>query len=240
MRSINSDISPELEAIIRKAMDKDAALRYQSASELKVDLQRLVSGRKLESWPAPARVQTRKPWLAPLLLAVLVLVVVFAVFTLRGRAGRSSALPAPPRVVAVLPFDAIGGDRANQALCRGLTDLLTTRLTQISKQYGVEVVPASEVRSQNVTSIGDAQKKLGVSLVVEGSWDFAGNQVMYSLVNAQSRRNVSAQYGSCRRGQSSLRSRRQVTDSLWLRMLAGEVHPEDLKPLPADSDIRPP
>jgi len=237
VRSLNSEISLELETIIRKAMDKDAALRYQSASELKVDLQRLVSGRKLESWPSPARVQAGKRWLAPLLLAVLVLVVVFAVFTLRGKAGRSSALPAAPRVVAVLPFDAIGGDPANQALCRGLTDLLTTRLTQISKQYGVEVVPASELRTQNVTSIGDAQRKLGVSLVVEGSWDFAGNQVMYSLVNAQSRRNVSAQ--SVHADVSNLLSvERQVTDSL-VTMLAGEVHPEDLKPLPSDSSDRP-
>jgi serine/threonine protein kinase len=51
VRSLNPAISPELETIIRKAMDKDAALRYQSAREMKVDLQRLVSGRKLESWP---------------------------------------------------------------------------------------------------------------------------------------------------------------------------------------------
>jgi hypothetical protein len=32
--------------------------------------------------------------------------------------------------------------------------------------------------TQGVSSIGDARKKLGVNLVVEGSWDFAGNQVM--------------------------------------------------------------
>jgi tetratricopeptide (TPR) repeat protein len=238
VRSLNPAISPELEAIIRKAMDKDAALRYQSARELKVDLQRLVSGRKLESWPAPARVTSRRRWLTPLLIALLALAVGLELFTLRGKLGRSAA-PTAPRVVAVLPFDAIGGNRDNQALCRGLTDLLTTRLTQISKQYGVEVVPASEVRTQNVGSVGDAQKKLGVSLVVEGSWDFAGNQIMYSLVNAQSRRNVSAEY--VRADVSNLLGvERQVTDSL-LTMLAGELrpavesHPEARKPLPSDT-----
>ncbi len=236
-RSLNPAISPELETIIRKAMDKDPALRYQSAREFKVDLQRLVSGRKLESWPAPARTTVRKRWLTPLLIVLLVLAVGLELVTLRWRAARSPALPVAPRVVAVLPFDAIGGDRENQVLCRGLTDLLTTRLTQISKQYGVEVVPASEVRTQNVSSVGDAQKKLGVSLVVEGSWDFAGNQVMYSLVNAQSRRNMSAEY--IRADVSNLLAvERQVTDSL-LTMLAGELRPEDRKPSPSDSSPHP-
>ncbi len=69
VRSINPEISPELEAIIRKAMDKDPSLRYQSARELKVDLQRLVSGRALENWPASAPAITRRPWLATLLVS---------------------------------------------------------------------------------------------------------------------------------------------------------------------------
>jgi serine/threonine-protein kinase len=237
VRSLNPAISPELETIIRKAMDKDPALRYQSARELKVDLQRLVSGRKLESWPVPARVTVERRWLTPLLIVLLALAVGLELFTLRGKMGQSASPPIAPRVVAVLPFDAIGGNRENQVLCRGLTDLLTTRLTQISKQYGVEVVPASEVRTQNVSSVGDAQKKLGVSLVVEGSWDFAGNQVMYSLVNAQSRRNLSAEYIKADVG-NLLAVERQVTESL-LTMLAGETRPENRKSLAADTSAHP-
>jgi serine/threonine-protein kinase len=237
VRSLNPAISPELETIIRKAMDKDAALRYQSARELKVDLQRLVSGRKLESWPTPARVSARGKWLTPLLITLLVVAVGLELFTLRGKLGRSAVQPSPPRVVAVLPFDAIGGNRENQVLCRGLTDLLTTRLTQISKQYGVEVVPASEVRTQNVSSVREAQQKLGVNLVVEGSWDFAGNQVMYSLVNAQSRRNLSAEYVKADVS-NLLAVERQVTDSL-LTMLAGETRTETHRSLPADTPAHP-
>jgi tetratricopeptide (TPR) repeat protein/TolB-like protein len=237
VRSLNAAISPELETIIRKAMDKDAALRYQSAREMKVDLQRLVSGRKLESWPtAPLPAASRTNWLTPVLVVLLAVAVSLGFVALRWRARRSAAVLVAPRVVAVLPFDAIGGDRENQVLCRGLTELLTTRLTQISKQYGVEVVPASEVRTQNVTSVGDAQKKLGVNLVVEGSWDFAGNQVMYSLVNAQSRRNLSAE--SVRADVNNLMAvESQVTDSL-LTMLAGEMRPGEARS--ADHNPQPP
>ena len=38
---LNSTLAPELEAIIRKAMEKDRNLRYQHASEMRTDLQRL-------------------------------------------------------------------------------------------------------------------------------------------------------------------------------------------------------
>jgi len=220
VRSVNPAISPELDAIIRKAMDKNPDLRYQSARELKVDLQRLVSARKIEHISTPVPRPRRTYWL---LIALLFTLAMIAAVMLR-RNYQSSHPPANhPRVVAVLPFEAVGGAGDNQILCRGLTDLLTTRLTQISKQYGVEVVPASEVRIQGVNSITSARQKLGVTLVVEGSWDFVGNQVMYSLVDAQSRRNMSAEFVKANMN-DLLSVEHDVADNL-LNMVAGELRP---------------
>jgi tetratricopeptide (TPR) repeat protein/predicted Ser/Thr protein kinase len=233
IRSLNSAISPELDAIIRKAMDRNPALRYQSARELKVDLQRLVSARKIERPIAPPRAFLRSRWLmVPLLLLVLLIGAVL-------RWGIRPQFPPAtvPRVVAVLPFEAVGGASDNQILCRGLTDLLTTRLTQISKQYGVEVVPASEVRTQGVNSITTARQKLGVTLVVEGSWNFAGKQVMYSLVDAQSRRNVSAEFVKANID-DLLSVEHKVADNL-LNMVAGELRPKNQNSKATDSSSHP-
>jgi serine/threonine-protein kinase len=228
VRSVNPTVSPELEAIIRKAMDKDPGLRYQSARELKVDLQRLISGKKFEQVPLRPRRRVTPRWVTGALATVLVLLAALEVATLRWKARSTHPVPPnTPRVVAVLPFDAVGGNRDNQVLCRGLTDLLTTRLTQMSSQYGVQVVPASEVRTQGVSSIGDARKKLGVNLVVEGSWDFAGNQVMYGLVDATTRRSVSADFVKANLD-DLLSVERRVADGL-LSMVAGELRPHDQK-----------
>src|SRR5215813_2592019 len=40
-RDLNSQVSPELQAIIQKALDKDPDRRYQSANELEIDLKRI-------------------------------------------------------------------------------------------------------------------------------------------------------------------------------------------------------
>ena len=233
VRSLNSAISPELDSIIRKAMDRSPGLRYQSARELKVDLQRLVSARKIDHPVDPPRAFLRSRWLMLPLLLVALLVGAMLRWKIRPQFPPAST----PRVVAVLPFEAVGGAGDNQVLCRGLTDLLTTRLTQISKQYGVEVVSASEVRTQGVNSITTARQKLGVSLVVEGSWDFAGNQVMYSLVDARSRRNVNAAFVEANIN-DLLSVEHKVADNL-LNMVAGELRPADRSSSASGSNAHP-
>jgi eukaryotic-like serine/threonine-protein kinase len=54
LRDLNPTVPPALEAIIAKAMAKSADLRYQTATELRADLQRFVAGRPVGATSDPA------------------------------------------------------------------------------------------------------------------------------------------------------------------------------------------
>ena len=59
LSQLNPQVDPGLDAVIRKALEKDLNLRYQSAAEIITDLQRLKRNRGSERYPADSSVQLR-------------------------------------------------------------------------------------------------------------------------------------------------------------------------------------
>ena len=88
-RNLNSEIPKELERIIAKALEKDRELRYQTASEIRTDLQRLKrdldSAKLLTAAKSELAGETRKLW--SLILAVVVLALLSATGYLYFRRG---------------------------------------------------------------------------------------------------------------------------------------------------------
>ena len=78
---INPDLAPQLESVINKCLEKDRSLRYQTASDLRADLQRFrrdTQSSKVAavSLPAsPARESGGRKWLTPVLALVAIAVV---------------------------------------------------------------------------------------------------------------------------------------------------------------------
>jgi len=70
--------------------------------------------------------------------------------------------------LAVLPFQNIGNDAANQAFADGVAESLTSKLSQLERyQKSFWVVPSSDTR--NVKSLDQAYRDLNVTLAVTGS-----------------------------------------------------------------------
>ncbi|HZU99988.1 MAG TPA: protein kinase [Planctomycetota bacterium] len=114
-------VAPELEAIARKAMAKRADARYQTAEELRADLDRFLAGERPDA-ATPAR---RRPWLA-LALAVVILGA-GAVGLVLARTGDRREASRPAELV---------GDERLHALLRGKLEPGPTDATLLEAAFG--------------------------------------------------------------------------------------------------------
>ena len=174
--TINPRISPGLDAIIRKSMDKNPGQRYQTARELRVALEGLSAGSasaRLEAQEErrePAGLSKQAKWTAGAIVAVLLAVGAALGFNLGGIRGRVPVLnrvriePArpgiPPRpaqvrpAVAVLGFKNLSGRPDEAWLSTALSEMLTTEVGAGEK---VRTIPGEMVAQLKTNlSLADA------------------------------------------------------------------------------------
>ena len=137
---LNPDLPGELERIINKAMDKDRKLRYQAASDIRIDLQRLKrdsdSGKSaITAAAAPGHpLRSRRRLLFAELAIVLPILISTAVYLYLRSGGEAIDS------IAVLPFVNVSGDPEIEHLSDGITESLIDSLTQLPN---LRVVPRS-------------------------------------------------------------------------------------------------
>jgi eukaryotic-like serine/threonine-protein kinase len=162
---INPDIPTKLEEVINKALEKDRNLRYQHATDIRTDLQRLK--RDTESGKAAAVSQTSSRWsLRTSLLGAIALVFVIAIIAAAAMFFRSSGRTRL-NSVAVLPFYNSSGDPALEYLSDGITENLINSFSQLPK---LRVIPRSKVfqYKQNQTDLEKIGHELNVEAVLTG------------------------------------------------------------------------
>src|SRR5437868_12144191 len=215
--TLADEIPIELQRIIYRALSKDAATRYRSASEMLADLEAFrshlepssaesripsasndvafretVEHASQQMWPPPTSRAKNSFWLLGSFAAAAVLLVLLSLIP-AIRDGIAGLFGRHEEHIAVLPFENVGNDPANEAVSEGLMDSLSSRLTNLDVgQQSVWVVPASEIRRLKVADPGAALRQLGATMVAKGSIAREGNDVhlTVNLINTKTLRQV--------------------------------------------------
>jgi serine/threonine-protein kinase len=165
-------VPPNVEAVVRRCLEKDREQRFQSARDLAFALRGLL-GRSATAppptEPKPRYTLRRRTIAGALVVAALAVLAVAGWSRWSGGHRRIGS-------VAVLPLANRSGDTAQEYFVDGITDQLIAGLARID---GVRVTSRTSAMHYKGSprSLGDIARELGVEAVVEGSVTRTGSRV---------------------------------------------------------------
>jgi TolB-like protein len=181
-------VPPALAAVIMRCLEKRPADRYQTAEQLLAQLEPLssTSGGITPTQTRPVAA-VREAGMSPrtkvaAAVAAGVLIVGTAVLTLNRQAGDSAVNAGTGTardtsgLLAVLPFETIGGDTGQQYFTAGMTEEIAGQLSKLSALRLVSAI-ATEPYLSHPDRLPRMGRELGVTNVVEGSVRRAGDRV---------------------------------------------------------------
>ena len=198
---LNPDVPPRLEEITNKALEKDRKLRYQTASEVRVDLQRLRRDSSQElgrpgvegAVAAPQRPALPQRWVLAAVAGLITLLAILAGLTVGSLRERLFGRGGPPRIefIAVLPLANLSRDPEQEYFADGITEELITQLSQIRS---LKVISRTSVMRYKEAKkpMPEIGRELKVDAVVEGSVQRSGSRVRISaqLIHAATDRHL--------------------------------------------------
>jgi len=176
---LRSSLSPKLQDIILKCLEKDPENRYQSAKELAIDLRRLASPSSVSGQIpiAQARIPRRPPVAIAVIAVGFVLALLLALNSgqwwqrLIGKAATEQI-----KSLAVLPLENLSHDPTQDYFADGMTDELISDLAQIGSLRVISRTSAMHFKGTR-EPLREIARELNVDVVVEGSVLRVGDRV---------------------------------------------------------------
>jgi TolB-like protein len=181
----NREIPPKLEEVIDKALEKDRNLRYQSAADMRTDLQRLRRAAESGHREISAADGKKFRWRAQAAVASggvgLIILIVAAIFAMSSNMRKVDSIDS----LAVLPIVSNSADEDTQFLSDGITDSLIDSLSQIPNLKVMSRTSAFYYKGREIDpqAVG---RELKVKAVLTGRLIHHGDDLFVSaeLVNA--------------------------------------------------------
>jgi serine/threonine protein kinase/tetratricopeptide (TPR) repeat protein len=220
---INPEIPTKLEEVINKALEKNSSLRYQHASDIRTDLQRLKrdteSGKAVSSGAAVPRGSRRTMLTGAIALVFVAALVGVGAFYFGSPRGRINS-------VAVLPFANAGGDPNTEYLSDGITEGVIDRLSGLPNLKVISRASAFRYKQREIEPQKVA-RELGVDALVTGRVIQRGNDLSVSAELVDTREDKQLWGEQYSRNLADLHSVQQeiataISGSLRLRLTSEE------------------
>jgi tetratricopeptide (TPR) repeat protein/TolB-like protein len=196
---VNRGLPPKLNEIVGKALEKDPKLRYQSAADIRTDLQRLKrdteSGQAGNAGRTAPDLRVSRRRLVAIVGGIVLLLggLFFAVPTLRHLVIKPEAEAEmtnvetvkglPPlsqgKYVAVLPFRVIGDATKLGYVADGLRESLSVKLFQLKEVHVASSDDSGKMDTND--SLPQIAKELGVNMLVTGTVQGSADQLRITV-----------------------------------------------------------
>jgi eukaryotic-like serine/threonine-protein kinase len=184
----------EFDQVIRRALEKDPARRYQTAADFRTDLKRLTQGPGNTQAAAIAarerRVARRRRALRVAAIAAVLLALVAGALFLGGRFEaqqmRAAATRDTDKSIAVLPFENLSRNEETAVFADGIQDQVLTDLARIQQVKVIGRTSVQQYKPEPSRDLSEIGRQLGVGYLLEGSVQRAGERVRVNvrLMNA--------------------------------------------------------
>jgi serine/threonine protein kinase/tetratricopeptide (TPR) repeat protein len=176
-RDFNAQITNELSVLILKCLEKNKEARYQSAGEIRSQLEEIEKGLLIPVIISPQKkpltskeitVEFRlKKFFIPIAAIVVLALGAIAVWQLFLKTP-AVLLSAGKPIIAVLPFSDLSPQKDQAYFCDGMTDEIITKLSRLQgwKVMNKTSVMRYKDTDKNIKEIG---QELGVTSILEGS-----------------------------------------------------------------------
>ena len=196
-----------LQEIIDKSLAKNREQRYQTAAAVHADLLQLKrdieAGKKIKT-VGVAAVWTPRRKLQIAAAVTFIIIAAAAAFwgprlvrrlasTVRTAGFQAASALPQHESLAVLPM-AAADDPKLTAFGKGLLEDVAAKLSELSANHDLEVIPARTLEDKKISTLGDAQKEYGVNLGLAVTLKQDGELVRasYSLIDTKTDKNLAA------------------------------------------------
>ena len=188
------EIPSQIKHVIDRCLIKDIGQRYQSMDEIFNDISDS-SPKTVIKKRAKTDSQTSSKRNATYLMTAIVAVtaVVLSLFFYQPNFSDDTSAVPVKKYLAVLPIENIGEVEGMQAICDGLAETFSYRLSELEQfEDSYWVTPSREIRSENIQTASQANKIFGVNLAIISSIQTVqdSTRLIIELVDADNVRRI--------------------------------------------------